>query len=396
MAGGLALAALALPGVPASAQPRPAATPVSWQLAAVTAVPRTTQAWAVGGTGFLTDGKAVVLHLRDGKWKLVKSGLPTGTSLAGVAAGSTTSIWAAGFVQKNPPVTTPLLARSSGGSFRTVRLAGLGDGELSGVAAVSSHDAWAVGFTGQIEAAKPKLRPLALRWNGQKWQREPVLGGKTGYRVTAVSASSASNAWLVAATLSGNGTRLLHWNGSKWSAKAFTPPAGLYVSGIATTSRELAWITGTRTISDGTVTSSYAARWNGSAWKATATPQSHQYTLLSGVTAAGRTAWAAGERLANTTTFQVVPEILRWNGRAWVAQHTPNPAGQPSGGQSGLDAISAASSSFAVTVGSYHADGGGCGPLAGEAAVYRHGTWHESRLPAPKSGPAAPHPACGG
>ncbi len=392
--GGLTgLLALAIPASPAAAQAHPAAS-VSWALEAVSTVPHTTQAWAAGTEGFL-GGPAVVLHLRAGKWKLVSSGLSKQAELTGIAAPSAKSIWTAGFLQGTPPKTTPLLARSSGGKFRVTTPRGLGDGELTSVAAASAADAWAAGFTGQAEAASPKIRPLALRWNGHKWQRVSVLGGKAGYEITAISVSSASNAWLVAATLDGTKPRLLHWNGRKWSVSSFTPPAGLLISAIATDSASRAWIVGAVTSESGQ--DGYAARWNGSRWASTTVPQSHEFSGLAGVTMSGRDAWAVGEKLVNTTTFRIDPQIMRWNGRKWSAQHAPNPAGQPSDGQSGLTAVSAGWSTFAVAVGDYFVDGGSCGPLAGAAAVYRDGSWHEAKLPAPKSGQAdRTRPACGG
>jgi hypothetical protein len=405
--GGLAgLLALAIPASPAAAQAHPAAQPrspaqprpaasVSWRLSAVSAVPHTTQAWAAGTEGFL-GGPAVVLHLRAGKWKLVKSGLSQHASLTGIAAPATTRVWAAGYVPGGTTVK-PLLARSSGGKFRPVTPHGLGSGELTSVTAASAADAWAAGFTGNLESATAKIRPLALHWNGHKWQRESVLGGKSGYQVTAISVSSASNAWLVAATLSGTRTRLLHWNGRKWSMSSFIPPAGLTFSAIATDAASRAWIAGTVITGGGSNFDGYAARWNGSSWKATPVPQSHQFSELLGVTMSGRDAWAVGEKLAGTTTSRIDPQILRWNGHAWKAQHAPNPAGQPSDSQSGLSAVSAGWSTFAVAVGYYYPDGGSCGPTAGEAAVYRDGSWHEAKLPAPKSGPAErTRPACGG
>jgi hypothetical protein len=213
--------------------------------------------------------------------------------------------------------------------------------------------------------------------------------------VTAISASSAHNAWLVAATLDGAKPRLLHWNGRKWSASSFTSPAGLVMGAIATDSASRAWIVGAVTSESGQ--DGYAARWNGSRWTSTTVPQSHEFSGLAGVTMSGRDAWAVGEKLVNTTTSRIDPQILRWNGRKWSAQHTPNPAGQPSDGQSGLTAVSASATKFAVAVGDYFVDGGGCGPAVGEAAVYRDGSWREAKLPAPKSGPANhTRPACGG
>jgi hypothetical protein len=370
---------------------RTAATPTSASLGAVSVVPGTSQAWAVGSHGNGIIGGSWVLRLRAGKWSVVAAAKTAAGVFSGVAAASDRDIWLTGFVQGRTSAATPLLEHSTGGSFASVRLPVSGDGELVGISASSKNNAWAVGFLGNPEVANPRLTPLALHWNGRSWKKVPVLGGRVGYSVSAVSTSGAANAWAIAGNAAGT-TALLHFNGRRWSVSSYKAPSGVILSSIATSSAGDAWVVGATSNDVGMFT--YSAHWNGRRWYGVSTPQSHDFSQLYGVAVAGKGALAVGQELVDPATFRLDPLIVHFTGKTWHQQKAPNPAGQPSDGQSTLAAVSAASSSFAVAVGYYYLDGGSCGPLGAEAAVYNGRTWKPAKLPSAGSSGTGVRPAC--
>jgi hypothetical protein len=89
---------------------------------------------------------------------------------------------------------------------------------LSGVAAVSASTAWAVGETGSGDGP---TKTLTLWWNGTAWNRVPSPSLGASARLSAVAATSARNAWAVGSTSEINHgsskTLILHWNGTTWT-----------------------------------------------------------------------------------------------------------------------------------------------------------------------------------
>jgi len=95
---------------------------------------------------------------------------------------------------------------------------------ITGVAAVpGSSGAWAVGFA--ASSSQPYSDAAVMwKWSGTKWVTESIPGLGNGGSLSAVVATSASNAWalgLTGPTSSKTGPVLLHWNGSKWTIVKF-------------------------------------------------------------------------------------------------------------------------------------------------------------------------------
>jgi hypothetical protein len=88
---------------------------------------------------------------------------------------------------------------------------------LTGVAAVSASSAWAVGETGSGDGP---TKTLTLRWNGTAWNRASSPSPGASARLSAVAATSTRNAWAVGSTSKINHgsseTLILHWNGTTW------------------------------------------------------------------------------------------------------------------------------------------------------------------------------------
>src|SRR4029077_18018257 len=90
-------------------------------------------------------------------------------------------------------------------------------GGLTAVSASSATDAWAVGF----EVLAPRHRQAVLEhWNGSAWLRDTTDAVATSNAtLTGVVDLSPGNAWAVTA---GSGSQgLAHWNGTAWSFAAF-------------------------------------------------------------------------------------------------------------------------------------------------------------------------------
>jgi hypothetical protein len=88
--------------------------------------------------------------------------------------------------------------------------------------AVSSADAWAVGWV-QLPTKFAPYFTVTLHWNGTAWSRirSPNPGSDSSGGISqlyAVSADSSTDAWAVGKFACGNGTLILHWNGTAWSA----------------------------------------------------------------------------------------------------------------------------------------------------------------------------------
>jgi hypothetical protein len=135
--------------------------------------------------------------------------------------------------------------------------AGLSD-EFYGVAAVAADSVWAVGQSAGIGAVGS---PLIEHWNGTAWApvSSPVIPG--GGALSAVSASSAGNAWAVGKSSRGSGL-IEHWDGMAWSV--VPSPAYGMLTGVAADSRSSVWAVGYWT--GGSNPTAVIEHWNGTAW----------------------------------------------------------------------------------------------------------------------------------
>jgi hypothetical protein len=108
------------------------------------------------------------------------------------------------------------------------------NGDFTAVVAIGKTGGWAFNGT---QVAGTEI-PTAWQRIGNTWTRKP-FPGKNGEEVVAAGATSPSNVW--AFTDVGPGSRVLRWNGHKWSVvKTFTEPIG----GAAVVSPEDVWVFG--------------------------------------------------------------------------------------------------------------------------------------------------------
>jgi len=318
-------------------------------------------AWAVGS--YFTPGglsQTLIERWNGTTWAQTPSPNPGGATrnnqLAGVAATSASNAWAVGSyaASASDPGHT-LIVRWNGTRWAQVPSPNPGGAghpdSLSGVAATSASDAWAVGSYASSGSAG---RNLVVHWDGKTWTQVPSPNaGSAGAAnsLSAVAATSASDAWAVGSYSAGGEIRTLtlHWDGKTWT-KVPSPNAGTgknVLYGVAATSATNAWAVGFR-FSGPLPNRIILEHWNGKTWAMTASPNPGSATnVLYGVAATSASnAWAVGDYAGATTADRTLTE--RWNGKTWGKVASPNPGSNGNG----LFGVAATSASNAWAVGS--------------------------------------------
>jgi hypothetical protein len=240
-------------------------------------------AWAVGSyiSASGTAGGALIEHWNGRAWKIAKSPkLSSGRGgLQGVAAVSSSSVWAVGAQSKGT-----LVEHWNGRAWKIVPSPNWGSGgsDLVAVAAVSSRNAWAVGTSAPQAQLRAVPQTLIEHWNGRSWKvvPSPNPGASLGDGLSAVAAASSRNVWTVgwygdvtAGTLQ---TLIEHWNGHAWTqvpgpdVGGTSVPAGF--SGVAAVSSGSAWAVGSYLAAGARNPKTLIAHWDGRAWTQVPSP----------------------------------------------------------------------------------------------------------------------------
>jgi hypothetical protein len=151
-------------------------------------------AWAVGEAwDGSSNPKLMILHWNGSSWRAQSPpALPAGAIAArvrDVTAISATNAWAVGaYVTATDSI--PFVMHRTGGKWKFQELPDVGDSaDLAGVAAGSASSVWAVGFT--------DTDTIIFHWNGRKWILEPGLSIDDDVTPLAVAAEGPSGAWAV-------------------------------------------------------------------------------------------------------------------------------------------------------------------------------------------------------
>jgi hypothetical protein len=275
-------------------------------------------AWAVGGSDG-PPGQTEILHWNGTSWKHVPSPTPKGGgALFGVTATSAHSAWAVGCAgncfQGFGGIKT-LILHWNGTSWKRVPSPSPGTGSsLSSVTATSAGNAWAVGCTAFCFLSSASPHTVILHWNGTAWKQVASPGPAKVGALNGVAATSASNAWAVGCAghcfgpMATTKTMIVHWNGTAWKSTASPSPAGnSLLTAVAATSASNAWAVGYTRDTNKTL----ILRWNGIVWRQVPSPSPGQFSELTGVaaTSAGN-AWAVGSDLDGAI-------LQHWDGTAW-------------------------------------------------------------------------------
>lgn len=305
-------------------------------LAAITVIPHTTGAWAVGeqcggSSPCPAAGRALVLRLSGSRWSRVSAPSPGGdVLLTGVSASSPSNAWAVGSYDGSENLN--LFLHWNGKTWRQVNGPSQPDGALSGVSVTSARNAWVVGTYQSPSTLTDST--LALHWNGRTWAKVPTPDpGSGGNQLLAVAALSRTDAWAVGASLNTSTseyrTLILHWNGRKWASADATPVSTLttQLAGVTVVSRSDAWAVGHfDNASD--FSNPLILHWNGRSWRRVEAPVlASNLEELSAVAAWSATgAWAVGigPCVGGSINCPSHSLTLRWNGARWAAVSSPS------------------------------------------------------------------------
>jgi hypothetical protein len=236
-------------------------------------------------------------------------------------------------------------ARPAGAAWDAVATPNVGPSYnvLEDVAIVSPDEAWAVG----AYFDRRKIgRPLAERWNGERWEIMDVPDTGLGDAALLGVAADADGAWAVgsAATRDGQRPLVLRWEEGGWvEARAARPGPNASLADVALAGDGGAWAVGA-TVDEGGARSPLVERWDGERWRVVPTPSTEGSGFLSAITVVGPDdAWAAGATVSSEGSR---PLVVHWDGAAWSVATIADPKAP-----SAFEAIDANGSAEAWAVG---------------------------------------------
>ena len=299
---------------------------------------------------FKTGTARATSSFNCGAWRIVPSSNP-GTSsnmLNGVTATSANNVWAVGTYSSNEGSGQTLTEHWDGFSWSVVSSPnpGSGSNSLNGIAAVSTSDIWAVGMAGDTNSGISQT--LIEQWNGSSWSvvSSPSPGSGGSY-LSALAAISANDIWAVGYLYSNNPviqTLIEHWDGTSWSVVSSPNPGqDNVIYGVAAISTTNAWAVGDYYNPNSSSFQTLTEHWDGSSWSVVSSPNPGPgINSLNGVAPVPGTSgrfWAVGMYLnAISSTFQTLLE--KWNGKRWKVISSPN-VGQSDNSLFGVTVVSA-------------------------------------------------------
>jgi hypothetical protein len=332
----LAVAATPIAALLAVSPPVPtpagASVPGSFAATASSAVPGSSQVLVLGRVTVKQTSRFAVLRVSHGRAS--SSTLPAGDQPAAITAGSSSTAWIGGYtinVSNASAPAKPLIERSKGRGWSKAKLPKLFSGSaVTAMSASSSTNAWAVGYLNSSDNTINE----ALHWNGKSWTAFNT-GLAADTQLSAVSTSGPTNAWAI------GGNQLLHWNGKAWSVS--NTALGGSITSLATSSANRAWGVGTVSGPSGRP-EAYSMFYNGKKWSTVKMPKTYTSGLLQ-VSLHGSSAWAVGTIGTRTSSR---PYVLHTAGDKWKKVPVSS-----IGTGGGLSTVAAQSASSALAFGTY-------------------------------------------
>jgi hypothetical protein len=207
--------------------------------------------WAVGYymNSSSSPAQTLIVHGIGMQWDVVSSPNHVNNYLYGVTAVPSDKMWAVGaYVDVSSHYQT-LTIFWNGVEWwpSTSPNPGSLENSLSGVAAVSSTDVWAVGY--QTNAPLPR-QTLIEHWNGSAWSVAPSPNPSVLNELNGVAAVSANDVWAVGGSRgpspASEQTLTMHWDGTQWSVVP-SPNLGTFtniLNGVAAVSANDVWAVG--------------------------------------------------------------------------------------------------------------------------------------------------------
>jgi hypothetical protein len=296
--------------------------------------------WTVGVT---FSGILLAEHWDGTSWTVVSTpnpGPPGNQNLFAVSGAAGNDVWAVGYYNDNNGRTLPLILHWDGTSW-TLADVPVRPGhvyELFGVAAISTTDVWAVGVTNAgaptSVSSNDRIITVALHWDGTSWSQVPTESPSKYDAFQGVGGTSSNNVWAVG-TQFGDAyeqkTLTEHWNGTKWTV---VPSPNLgggesddILAGVSGVAANDMWAVGNVSMPTQAVT--LAMHWDGTSWTIADTPNpGANINQLMGVSAAtSDNVYAVGDSVGWPGHPQQSTLIERWNGTSWTLVDSPNPSG---------------------------------------------------------------------
>lgn len=294
-------------------------------------------AWAVGTQFSLVPDRSRTLieHWNGRSWSLTDSpdSGSSNNSLFGIAAISTSDIWAVGQYETRPGLFQTLLEHWNGQRWSVVASPNVDHfNTLSGVIALSSTNVWAVGASSS--APNQEEQTLIMHYDGSQWKvvASPNVKASSNH-LGGITAISAHDVWAVGQygdSDKGAGetkTLVEHWNGSRWSivASPNIPATNNGLESVSGTSAYDIWAVGSTFDFASATGQPLIEHFNGSTWSIVQSPQSETVSRLMGVTAlSSHLIWAVGSSSQDGDPDHEKTLIEQWNGSRWSIVASPN------------------------------------------------------------------------
>lgn len=193
-------------------------------------------------------------------------------------------------------------------------------GGLTAVSATSASNAWAVGCRPATFQCTEGA-DVAYHWNGKAWKQvsvpmpvPPNPQDTESGQLTGVKVISASDAWAVGDS-SPTGAQIVHWNGTSWKQVAVPKLPSPYFAGYSLTAVNASSPSNVWAVGYGGNNESITLHYNGKSWSRVTSPDRGS-TYLYGVTVrSGSNAWAVGADIGSCACEKAL--ILHWTGKAW-------------------------------------------------------------------------------
>jgi plastocyanin len=256
-------------------------------------------------------------------WSIVSSpNVGTGpNALTDVAALSPTDAWAVGDFVDEAGVSHTLAEHWDGSQWSVVPTPDgeSGMGALAGVAALSSSDVWAVGSSPDGDG---RSHTLVLHWDGSGWTVVPSPSPAAyANDLSGVSAASATDIWAVGSqSIYGAGdaqSLALHWDGKTWAVVATIDPSltNNYLFDVEAISPDDVWAAGSYLKDENLIYQVLYEHWDGSAFARVAGPNAVQESVYGIDAVSSNDVWAVGP--GGDPAAPGNPFSHHWDGTAW-------------------------------------------------------------------------------
>jgi len=274
--------------------------------------------------------------------------------LRGVADVSPTDAWAVG-VEFLPSGGNQGLIEQWNGTAWNVVTAPTQAGEfiyLNSVTAIAANDVWAAG--GEYNSSGTVESPVTMHYDGKKWSLVPVPGtGSYGTTLVEVVGTSSKDAWAIGdswvSSVHNNYTTLAeHWNGKKWTVVTTpntTGPDNVFNSAVAIAPNDV-WAIGDYWT--GSIFQTLTEHYDGKKWSIVPSPNSGTYGdgLYAAAGISTKDVWAVGQVYGASGAAKTFG--IKWNGKKWAVQKTPNVSGATNDGFNSIAAIPGTNTVWAV------------------------------------------------